>query len=119
MPDKAGLMIPRKSCKCRLHDFPIRKTRGEPENHPCFELFVEARVVSYSESLAAQDFHDLTDRKPDPYSIADHTRFCFSRKTSSIVQAQAGANASVCFSKALGCFLADLGYNISEKEVVA
>ncbi len=73
MPDKASLMIPRKSCKCRLHDFPIRKTRGELENHPCFELFVEARVVSYSESLAAQDFHDLTGRKPDPYSITVRT----------------------------------------------
>lgn len=73
MPDKAGLMIPRKSCKCRSHDFPIRKTRGELENHPWFELFVEARVVSYSESLAAQGFHDLTDRKPDPYSITVRT----------------------------------------------
>lgn len=66
-------MIPRKSCKCRLHDFPIRKTRGELENHPWFELFVEARVVSYSESLAVQGFHDLTDRKPDPYSITVRT----------------------------------------------
>ena len=98
-------MIPRRSCKCRLHDFPIRKTRGELENHPCFELFVEARVVSYLESLAAQDFHDLTDWKPDPYSIADLTRFCFSRKTSSIVQAQAGAKASVAFLKPLVAFL--------------
>ena len=35
-----------------------------------------------------------------------------------IVKAQAGANASACFSKIVVYFLANLGYNISKKEVI-
>ena len=40
-------------------------------------------------------------------------------KNSSIVKAQAGAFASACFSKIAVYFLANLGYNISKKGVVA
>ena len=35
-----------------------------------------------------------------------------------IVKAQAGANASACFSKIVVYFLANIGYNISKKEVI-
>ena len=37
---------------------------------------------------------------------------------SPIVKVQAGANASACFSKIPVYFLANLGYNISKKEVI-